>query len=171
MAGRRSSRGYVLRRAHAAGRGAAVMAQEGAPESVGLAAVDELLEVVALRRKQSVSAQTSLLGEELSALYALFDKKARQSLRIVEQGAVTRYRATQSGRCAFRVRAKGPSDSYLCFPCHFCSCQSFLYDVVSKEDSFMCKHQLASRIAEATGSCKTVDVSDLTLANFIQNSL
>ena len=154
-----------------AGGVAVVMSQEAGAGSVGLAAADELLFCVILRRNQSGSTQTSLLGDELSALYALFDKKARQSLRIVEQGAVTRYRATQSGRCAFRVKAKGPSDSYLCFPRHFCSCHSFLYDVASKEDAFMCKHQLAARIAEATGSCKTVEVSDLTLANFIQTSL
>ncbi|XP_024360276.1 uncharacterized protein [Physcomitrium patens] len=111
----------------------------------------------------------AVTDEQLSALYFIFNKNLERALRILDQGGVQHVVSHPSQRSVFQVIAesKSGSNSYLCFPDHFCSCQSFFFDVVSRSDQFCCKHQLAAMLASALRGCKNVTVSDAELAHLL----
>lgn len=70
-----------------------------------------------------------------------------------------------------RPGAQGKSsktEEYLCFPTHYCSCRAFQWDVISRGDQLICKHQLAARLAEATGLHASSVVTDLLLAQLLE---
>ena len=117
------------------------------------------------------------------------------ALELVQLGRVKRLVAERSGRSAFQVQGKSSSSSsssslatgaggtgttrkpgglkagaeeYLCFPSHYCSCRAFQWDVISRGEQLICKHQLAARIAEATGLHANSVVSDLLLAQLLE---
>lgn len=46
--------------------------------------------------------------------------------------------------------------------------QAFFFDVVSKAEAVACKHQLAARLADALGRARQQTVSDLALAQLLQ---
>lgn len=106
-----------------------------------------------------------LSDQQLSMLHFLFNKNLERALRILDQNGVQRLISQPSKRVAFQVagESKG-SDKYLCFPRHFCSCQSFFFDVVGRGEQLCCKHQLAARLADALDICQQVVVSDEELA-------
>lgn len=66
------------------------------------------------------------------------------------------------------MKGKSAREEYLCFPAHYCSCRAFQWDVISRGDQLICKHQLAARIAEATGLHASSTVSDLLLAQLLE---
>ena len=123
---------------------------------------------------------------DLAALHTLFDRNLPRALALAESGAVTRVTGTPSGRSSFQVRAggthgggrgghraRGGSDhaphphAHTTLPAHFCSCDSFFYEVASKADAAACKHQLAARLADAFGSAAVAAVPDEVLARLL----
>ena len=50
---------------------------------------------------------------------------------------------------------------------HYCSCHSFFWDVVSRNEQFLCKHQLAARLADVLHLYATITVGDLLLGNLL----
>jgi predicted nucleic acid-binding Zn finger protein len=66
----------------------------------------------------------------------LFEKNLERALRILDQGGVQRMTSEPSHRTVFQVigESKGAAPCYLCFPDHYCSCQSFYFDVVAKNE-------------------------------------
>ena len=100
-----------------------------------------------------------------------------------------------TGRAA-QVKGRGPSDQYIVFPGHYCSCHSFFWDVVSRKHAIyvslpeptplpgpalirhltpqadmwlllQCKHQLAARAAQATRRCPISRIPDDILARML----
>lgn len=128
----------------------------------------------AARRKGEGGARSELTERELAVLALVFDaKKLTQAFKLLETpGALVRHVGARSRRWVYAARggkawthvADGAQEMYLCWPGHYCGCQSFFYNVVSKGDAPMCKHQLAAAIADATGAAESVEVEDQELA-------
>lgn len=93
----------------------------------------------------AIESEGSVTDEQLSALYFIFNKNLERALRILDQGGVQHVVSHPSQRSVFQVIAesKSGSNSYLCFPDHFCSCQSFFFDVVSRSDQFCCSANIS----------------------------
>ncbi|MCO5612965.1 hypothetical protein L7F22_067238 [Adiantum nelumboides] len=105
------------------------------------------------------------LGIVAQRLYFLYSKNLERALRILDQKGVYRITGEPSKRVVFQVAGESKSsEKYLCLPKHFCSCQSFFFDVVGRGEQLCCKHQLASRIADALGICQQAAVPDEELA-------
>lgn len=68
------------------------------------------------------------------------------------------------------MKGHGAGEVYTCWPGHYCCCQSFSFDVVSKGEQ-TCKHMLAALLARALGRCNTFVVSDVELADLIEQGL
>ncbi|KAH9563212.1 hypothetical protein CY35_05G113100 [Sphagnum magellanicum] len=114
----------------------------------------------------AVEASATVTDEQLSMLNFLFEKNLERALRILDQGGVQRVTSEPSHRTMFQVigESKSAAPCYLCFPDHYCSCQSFYFDVVAKSEQIYCKHQLAAKLANALHMCKEVTMSDEELA-------
>jgi predicted nucleic acid-binding Zn finger protein len=90
-------------------------------------------------------------------------------MQLVPLRRVKRLTAERSGRSAFQVQGKSSkAEEYLCFPSHYCSCRAFQWDVISRGDQLICKHQLAARLAEAMGLHASSVVTDLLLAQLLE---
>ncbi|KAI5079912.1 hypothetical protein GOP47_0005391 [Adiantum capillus-veneris] len=129
------------------------------------AAGDAILDSIKPLSNPSSHPSASLSEEQLSMLYFLYSKNLERALRILDQQGVFRIVGQPSKRVVFQVAGESKSsDKYLCLPKHFCSCHSFFFDVVGRGEQLCCKHQLASRIADALGICQQVVVPDEELA-------
>ncbi|KAK2077134.1 hypothetical protein QBZ16_004768 [Prototheca wickerhamii] len=69
----------------------------------------------------------------------------------------------QLGRC----QAGPSSEPYLVFPTSYCECQAFQFDVLSKQELLLCKHQLAAKLAKALGTLRCSLVDDLAIADLL----
>uniref|UniRef100_A0A7N1A7V3 SWIM-type domain-containing protein n=1 Tax=Kalanchoe fedtschenkoi TaxID=63787 RepID=A0A7N1A7V3_KALFE len=114
---------------------------------------------------KEIESTRSVTDDQLSTLHFLFGKNTERAARIVDQGGVKRISGEPSGRCIFQVTGESKrKEEYYCFPEHYCACYAFFYDIVSRGEQLCCKHQLAARLASATGACVEVKVSDEQLA-------
>ncbi|KAH9533598.1 hypothetical protein CY35_18G061000 [Sphagnum magellanicum] len=86
------------------------------------------------------------MNNSLCMLNFLFEKNLEQALQILDQGVIG--------------ESKGVAPCYLCFLDHYCSCQSFYFDVVAKSEQIY----LAEKLANALHMCKEVTMSDEELA-------
>ncbi|KAK9813349.1 hypothetical protein WJX73_001709 [Symbiochloris irregularis] len=134
---------------------------------------DEILrELSQLHDSGAPAPDPRAVHSKLESLNFLFDRNFTRAVQLVEQGAVSCFVAMKSRRTVFQVKGAsakgpGPADSYLVFPTHFCSCHSFMWDVVSREEAICCKHQLAARLAQAMRSCPTTEIPDHLLAQML----
>ena len=71
----------------------------------------------------------------LRSLHFLLEKHFAKAVQIVDQGGVFCFVGEQSGRKAYQVQGQSSSDRYTVYPWHYCSCQAFFYDVVSKQEA------------------------------------
>ena len=104
----------------------------------------------------------------------LFESNWARALELVDGGHVKRIVAQDSGRELFQVGSASGSRaggrlprSHLVFPEHFCTCHAFFYDVVSRGEAVLCKHQIAAQVASALGTCVTVVVPDSLVAQIL----
>ncbi|ELR16240.1 SWIM-domain containing Srs2 interacting protein 1 family protein [Acanthamoeba castellanii str. Neff] len=94
-------------------------------------------------------------------LYFVFDAVLFAALDIIDRNRVVQVVATPSGRSYYQLAGQGKksgkwSTKYICFG-HYCSCPAFTYSVLKgdpRETPFMCKHQLAVRLAPLVGKCR-----------------
>ena len=68
------------------------------------------------------------------------------------------------------MKGQAAGEVYTCFPCHFCGCQSFFFDVVSKGEH-ACKHMLAALLARSLSRCAVYEVSDAEFARLVELGL
>lgn len=68
------------------------------------------------------------------------------------------------------MKGQTTGEVHTCFPGHFCGCQSFFFDVVSKGE-LSCKHMLAALLAQALGRCRVYEVSDVEFARLLELGL
>eukprot|EP00899_Mesostigma_viride_P021400 jgi/Mesvir1/29261/Mv08180-RA.1 len=100
-------------------------------------------------------------------------KSALTAWEAVESGRVELLKGVPSGRSFYRVHAeprKSHFEYYVCFldgAASFCSCQSFVFKVVQKEEHIYCKHLLAAELAKACGMVKNVELPDVELGTVL----
>ncbi|KAH7821164.1 putative zinc finger, SWIM-type containing 7 [Monocercomonoides exilis] len=97
-----------------------------------------------------------LTNEILLGLYFIFKKIAQEALTILEEGKITELLAP-SGRSFYQM--EGKNEEYLCFT-HFCTCPSFMFSVILRQESPLCKHQLAACLGEAMGCIPKKPISE-----------
>ena len=124
--------------------------------------VEQLLTEV--RREKSENGELS--DDLLSALYAVFQQPLLNALDIIDRESVTRC-VCPTGRELYQVQGSG-SKVYICLTTsNYCSCPSFVYSTIIKEDSILCKHQLAVHLAGAMQCYKKIEVSDEEFAKLL----
>lgn len=109
-----------------------------------------------------------LSDDLLSALHFIFRQPLLHALDLLDRGAVTHV-TCPSGRELYLV--KGSSGEHTCLPrVGHCSCLSFVYTVLLREEAMMCKHLLAVQLGKAMGSSITKHVTDEQLAELLSSS-
>ena len=84
----------------------------------------------------------------LSSLHSVFQQPLLGALDLIDQGSVTKL-TCPAGRTLYQVRGTTGA-SYYCFTSsNYCSCPSFIFTVLKKEDALYCKHAIAALIGEA----------------------
>ena len=111
-----------------------------------------ILESTAQQLFLEVRREAEELGEIsedlMSALLFVFQSPLHQALDLLDRGSVTRY-SCPAGRELYRVRGSGGL-IYTCLTSsNYCSCPSFVYTVLVKEDALLCKHMLAVQLGRA----------------------
>ena len=121
------------------------------PELPAMAIADAIFDEI--RASGTETRAPELTDRHLEVLAAVFrENHLANALELVQTGRVKRLVAERSGRSCFQVQGKSAREEYLVHPRHYCSCRAFQWDVVSRGDQLICKHQLAARIAQATGA-------------------
>ena len=132
-----------------------------------------------LTRAPSARAPPAATEADWTALSVLFDKSLVKAARLVDEGVVRQIVGEESGRSLWRVGrrassggggAGGSRESYVCLN-NFCSCQSFYYDVIGKETSLRCKHQIAVDLARALGRYSVLRLPDAALAEILASDV
>lgn len=94
------------------------------------------------------------------------------ALELVENHSITLLEDVDHRRRIFRVEgsSQGGDPEYYCYRyANYCTCPAFLYKIMSQARSILCKHLIAVRIAEATGtSSKRLEDFD-TIALLLEN--
>lgn len=109
--------------------------------------------------KKIISAASST-SEALVALSALHGRDLSKALLLLERRAVSLFVGQPSGRRSAFVAAGGGaggggsggvggSGGHSTLSPHFCSCESFFFDVVGRGEKPACKHLIAAQVAEA----------------------
>ncbi|KAL5483709.1 hypothetical protein EMCRGX_G020116 [Ephydatia muelleri] len=110
-----------------------------------------------------------LIAEQLIAeVKRETSEHALHAFDLVDRSSVTHF-TCPSGRELYRV--KGSSfRSYTCFSSSsYCNCPSFVYAVLVKEDSLVCKHTLAVQLATAMNRCREQEVSDVEFVELLSS--
>ena len=148
----------------------AVMAaheREKAPTHVPLQAVAEQL-MLEVRREREEKGERQLSNDLMSALQFIFQQPLLSAFDLIDRNAVSRF-VCPAKRELYRVQGSG-GRVYTCFvSSNYCSCPSFVYTVLVKEDSLMCKHMLAVQLARAMDACHEVSVSDEEFAELLSS--
>ncbi|GIL55133.1 hypothetical protein Vafri_10745 [Volvox africanus] len=97
----------------------------------------------------------------------LYGKNFTKALEVVDNGGIMCFVGERTGRTLYKVPGRRPADQYLVFPAHFCSCQSFQFDVVGRSEAVCCKHQLAARLATVLNRLAVVKTCDIALARML----
>ncbi|XP_077775910.1 zinc finger SWIM domain-containing protein 7 isoform X1 [Podarcis muralis] len=96
----------------------------------------------------------------------IFGASAVPALDLVDRQSVTRI-TSPSGRRVYQVVGSS-GKHYTCYAsCHFCSCPAFMFSVLRKGDSLVCKHLLAVYLSQALGSCQELTVPDKQLTSLL----
>ncbi|CAI5794715.1 zinc finger SWIM domain-containing protein 7 [Podarcis lilfordi] len=120
-----------------------------------------------LREIEKAFCETSHVPDDLLlALKFIFGASAVPALDLVDRQSVTRI-TSPSGRQVYQVVGSS-GKHYTCYAsCHFCSCPAFMFSVLRKGDSLVCKHLLAVYLSQALGSCQELTVPDKQLTRLL----
>lgn len=126
---------------------------------------DQLMAEV--RREKLENGQLS--DDLLAAFYFVFQQPLVQALDLLDRDSVSHV-TCPSGRELYRVQGSG-ARAYTCLASsNYCSCPSFVYGVLVRGESLLCKHMLAVQLARAMGSCKERSVSDEEFAEILSST-
>ena len=126
----------------------------------------QLVKEIANERNDSEEDSTVPSDELLLALHVAFPQTLQQALDLVDRNSVTKV-VSASGRELFQV--KGSSGRiYTCLmTSEFCTCPSYTYYVLMKEEVLMCKHVLAVYVAQNLQNLNERSVSDDDFAKIL----
>lgn len=129
--------------------------------------VEQLL--LEVRRETENQDTHSLSDNLLSALHSVFQQPLLHALDLIDKNSVTHY-VCPSGRELYLVQASSGNKVYTCLvSSNYCSCPSFVYSVVLREDFLMCKHVLAVQLARAMGRYKKEEIVGEEMARLLAN--
>ena len=141
------------------------MAAADATPEVTLHRVTEQLFAEVRREKEETG---GLSDDLLSALHFVFRQPLLHALDLLDRGAVAHV-TCPSGRELYQV--KGSNGVHTCLPrVGYCSCLSFVYTVLLREQDMMCKHLLAVQLGQMIGSSPTSHVTDEQFAELLSSS-
>ncbi|KAL0238379.1 hypothetical protein GEMRC1_012852 [Eukaryota sp. GEM-RC1] len=109
-----------------------------------------------------INSTQTLSQELLEILDVIFPGQLESALHLIDSSALSGLIASESRRVVYLAKGKQP---YTVMP-NYCSCPAFSFSVL-KDTSYMCKHQLALRIALALGKVKFEEVKDADLHTYI----
>lgn len=116
--------------------------------------------------KHNYQETSQISDEHLLGLKFIFGPSALYALDLVDQRSVSHV-TSPSGRSIFQV-AGSSGKVYTCYKaCHYCSCPSFSFSVLRRNDSLMCKHILAVYLSQAIGCCQDLSVSDKQMSGIL----
>ena len=114
----------------------------------------------------------SLSDQQLLSLHCLFPQQLQVALELVEQEAVTLYTCSTpaftrslwmvQGSTGNKYTILAPSPSPANYPSPssgYCSCLSYVYSVLVRGETALCKHQLATLLATVLGRCQVQQLS------------
>lgn len=117
--------------------------------------MDELLTCIRKEKEQS----GTISDELLSSLHSVFQQPLLGALDLIDQDSVTKL-TCPAGRTLYQVRGTSGA-SYYCFTSsNYCSCPSFIFTILKKEDALYCKHVIAALVGEALGRVVDKQISD-----------
>lgn len=70
----------------------------------------------------------------ICSLKLLFGKHFQKATSVIDQNGVTGLIGKETDRRLYQVKGHRSQDSYVVFPGHYCSCQSFFYDIATKSE-------------------------------------
>ena len=106
----------------------------------------------------TVNCTPTVNDEHMNLLQFLCPEAAGGAAEILDHRTVMRFVARQSRREFYAIDAKARRTH--CMLPGFCTCCAFCYQVAAKPEALVCKHELAVRIADATGQLQTSEVDD-----------
>ena len=117
--------------------------------------MDELLTSIRKEKEQNGAISDGLM----LSLHSVFQQPLLGALDLIDQDSVTKL-TCPAGRNLYQVRGTYGA-SYYCFTSsNYCSCPSFIFTVVKKEDALYCKHVIAALVGEALGRVADKQISD-----------
>ena len=140
------------------------MAQSPPPASVHGAPLcldaDLLLDALASRLEEESASRTGpgVSDATLAAMAYAFGSAAEKGLDIAHRGNVSCVVGERSGRKVYQVAGTRAGSfggggthavAHTCLPREMCTCHVWAWDVAYRNESAVCKHQLACRVAEA----------------------
>lgn len=91
-------------------------------------------------------------------LYFLCPSGATGAVEILDHRCITLHIARVSRREFYTIDASSKR-SHCTLP-GFCTCCAFCYQVATKPDALLCKHELAVRLGKALGLVRTLELDD-----------
>ena len=117
--------------------------------------VSELLTSIRKDKEKNGAISDSLM----SALHSVFQQPLLGALDLIDQDSVTKI-TCPAGRTLYQIRGASGT-SYYCFTSsNYCSCPSFIFTVLKKEDVLYCKHTIAALVGESLGRVNSKQVSN-----------
>lgn len=112
--------------------------------------------------QQQIGCEGAAISDHcMTALHSIFQQNLVPALDLVERGRVTKYVCSTGPVTRKLYVVQGSTgNQYVCLTTSsYCSCPSYVYNVLVKGDALLCKHQLAVRLATSLGTCEQVEVS------------
>lgn len=137
---------------------------------------------IAERLFQIIYETKKVSKDVLLGLHFIFQVRLTHALEIIEtDGMVTQiicdpdpHNPQKNGQAQMADEAcfysvKGSSNAnYLCLPAsNFCTCPAYLYAVIGRGDTFICKHVLAVKIGMGLGKFRVARVSPVDYAKML----
>lgn len=128
----------------------------------------ELITQIFADLKREFSEKKSISRLTFAELESVFQGQLQSALALVDRKRVKRITCPR-GRVVYQVEGD-TRETYTCLPSsYFCCCYSYLHQVIRNQEIPMCKHVLATRLAEALGVCEEVQCSDENVASMLKN--
>lgn len=128
----------------------------------------EVSKVLLKNLSKEFSQTKTISTKTLIELDRVFRAPLRPALKLVDKRCVRRLTCPR-GRVVYQVAGETKA-SYTCLPgSNFCTCYSYLRQVLRRPEILMCKHVLASRLAEALEKCEDSSCTDETMAYVLQS--
>ncbi|XP_077509769.1 zinc finger SWIM domain-containing protein 7-like [Amblyomma americanum] len=127
----------------------------------------DILKLLFKKLAEEYSDKKTISTKTLNELDHFFRAPLQLALRLVDRRRVKRLTCPH-GRVVYQVAGEARA-FYTCLPSsNFCACYSYLHQVLRKQAIPMCKHVLASRLAEAFGTCENVSCTEETMLFLLQ---